>query len=89
MNLNLSTGTAISNFAPMKEPIPFFAAPGFENLLMAYSAPADTQLATQTSVNQELPPPPDDWGARHRSKCGAALVAEAAFCGKCGSRQNQ
>ncbi len=76
------------NSVALKKPVTLIAPPGFESSLMVVSAPSVPQ-ATRESANEDLPPPPEDWGAKYCPKCGASLMAGASFCGRCGSKLNQ
>ncbi len=73
------------NNVPLKKPVTFGAAPGFETLLSA-SPPQRTQAVSraQAPSQEDLPPPPEGWGARFCPQCGEPVSGDYMFCRKCG-----
>jgi len=73
------------NGTPLSLPVQLASVPGAV-MSITPSAVPQTPTATPMPVDEELPPPPDDWAGRSCSKCGHNNVGDAAFCEKCGLR---
>lgn len=73
------------NGMPLRRPLLLTAPPGYMNTLPAAAAP-QIPAATIRQVDEELPPPPDDWTERPCTNCGHNNPVNATFCEKCGTR---
>jgi hypothetical protein len=73
------------NGTPLRTPVQLMSAPG---AVMPISTPTFQQapIAAPMPMDEELPPPPEDWIERSCPKCGQKNAPNAVFCEKCGMR---
>jgi hypothetical protein len=73
------------NGTPLRSPVQLISAPGAV-MSIAPSAVQQAPIAASMPVDEELPPPPDDWVERSCQRCGQKNASNALFCEKCGMR---
>ncbi len=73
------------NGAPLRNPVQLISAPGAV-MPVAASTVQQAPVAQPMPVDEELPPPPDDWVGPSCPKCGHNNASNALFCEKCGMR---
>lgn len=73
------------NGTPLRRPVQLMSAPGAV-MPVAPSAVQQAPIAAPMPVDEELPPPPDDWVGHSCSKCGHNNPGNATFCEQCGTR---
>ena len=73
------------NGTPLRTPVQLMSAPG---AVMPIVTPTFQQapIAPPMPMDEELPPPPEDWIERSCPKCGQKNAPNAVFCEKCGMR---
>jgi hypothetical protein len=73
------------NGTPLRRPVQLMSAPGAV-MPVAPSAVQQAPIAAPMPVDEELPPPPDDWVERSCPRCGQKNASNAIFCETCGMR---
>jgi hypothetical protein len=73
------------NGTPLRTPVQLMSAPG---AVLPIATPTFQQapVAAPMPMDEELPPPPEDWIERSCPKCGQKNAPNAVFCEKCGMR---